>query len=126
MHPLSRPATHHFAEEWASVRAMGDDDPDEAVQLADALVGDVLRARGCRVSDFELGSPEIAAQYPAVLEHYRAARAIATRIRVTDGSDDGDATRRAFAHFDALFAELLEGPADSPADPPLNRSMPAA
>ena len=119
--PLSRAANHHFSEEWASVQAMFADDPAKAVEQADGLAGDVLRACGYSVADVVLGAPARAMPHPRVVERYRAAHAIATAVRASDGARDADAGRRAFVHYHPLFADLLKAPAHPPTAQPLPR-----
>jgi len=105
--PLSRATHHRYSEEWASVQAMFVDDPPKAVEQADALIQDVMRARGYPVGDFEQRAADISVDHPSVVEHYREAHAIATADRRGD-EDDTEALRRAFVHYRALFADLLE------------------
>ena len=108
--PLGRIAHHRFSEEWASVQAMFLEDPSGAVEQAHGLVDDVMRARGYPVGDFEERAAEVAIDHPTIVEHYPDAQALAQASR--DGSGDPDVLRRAFVHYRALFADLLErGPA---------------
>jgi FtsZ-interacting cell division protein ZipA len=104
--PLGTPAHHRFSEDWASVQAMFVDDPAAAVEQADGLIGDVMRARGYPVGDFEQRAADLSVDHPTVVEHYREAHRIARASR--DGSGDTEALRRAFVHYRALFADLLE------------------
>ena len=111
--PLGTPAHHRFSEEWASVQAMFVDDPAGAVEQADGLIGDVMRARGYPVGDFEQRAADLSVDHPTVVEHYREAHTVAQASR--DGSGDTEALRQAFVHYRALFADLLEGaPAAEP------------
>jgi len=121
MRPLSRAAIHHFSEEWASIQAMFSDDPAKAVEQADGLAGDVLRARGYSVADVELGAAEAAMPPPRVVERYRAAHAIATAIRASAGARDTETGRHALGHYRALFADLLKSPGHAPAAGPFTR-----
>ena len=104
--PLGTAAHHRFSEEWASVQAMFVDDPGGAVEQADGLIGDVMRARGYPVGDFEQRAADVSVDHPTVVEHYREAHAIAQASR--DDSGDTEALRQAFVHYRALFADLLE------------------
>ena len=104
--PLGTAVHHRFSEEWASVQAMFVDDPAGAVEQADGLIGDVMRARGYPVGDFEQRAADVSVDHPTVVEHYREAHAIAQASR--DGNGDTEALRQAFVHYRALFADLLE------------------
>lgn len=127
--PLGRAANHRYAEEWASVQAMFVDDPDKAVEQADALIADVMRARGYPVGDFEQRAADVSVHHPAVVEHYREAHAIALANRDAHGDGNGagdtEALRRAFVHYRALFADLLETPPQG-AEQPATRTRRAS
>jgi hypothetical protein len=124
--PLSRAALHRYSEEWASVQALFVDDPDKAVEQADGLIADVMRARGYPVGDFEQRAADVSVQHPGVVEHYREAHAIATANRNGDGPGDTEALRQAFVHYRALFADLLEAPAQTHGDQPVTRTRRAS
>jgi hypothetical protein len=109
--PLGRAMHHRFSEEWASVQAMFVDDPNKAVEQADDLAAEVMRARGYPVGDFEQRAADVSVQHPTVAEHYREAHAIATAQRGDRGDGDPAALRRAFVHYRALFGDLLASPA---------------
>jgi hypothetical protein len=104
--PLSPQDRDRFAEAWRSVQAQFVDDPPGAILGADRLVTEVMRVRGYPVSDFEQRAADISVDHPRVVEHYRAAYAIARR------SDRGEAStedlRQAMVHYRALFEDLLE------------------
>lgn len=107
--PLTRATHHRFSEEWASVQELFAEDPEMAVEQADGLSGDVMRARGYPVGDFERRAADVAVRHPGIVEHYRRAHAVAMADR--DGAPaDADALQQAFGHYRALFAELLEAP----------------
>ena len=97
-----------FDERWRVAQRQFVDEPAAAVAAADALVQEVMRARGYPVDeDFERRAADISVDHPVVVEHYRAANAISVRA-----TGDGTATedlRQAMVHFRALFAELLGG-----------------
>ena len=126
--PLGRIAHHRFSEEWASVQAMFVEDPSGAVEQAHGLVADVMRARGYPVGDFEDRAAEVAIDHPTVVENYPEAQALAQASR--DGSGDPDVLPRAFVHYRALFADLLErAPAPEPrptTEQPLTRASRAS
>jgi hypothetical protein len=84
------------------------DDPAVAVTEADSLVNGVMGARGYPVADFEQRAADVSVTHPAVVENYRAARAIVVRYRRGEaGTED---LRQAMVHYRSLFDELLDLP----------------
>jgi hypothetical protein len=105
IHPLSAEDAHQFSEGWRLVQARFVDDPRGAVTQADQLVGEVMRARGYPVGEFEQRVEDISVDHPSVVMNYRAARAIAdAHVRGQASTED---LRQAMVHYRALFAELL-------------------
>jgi hypothetical protein len=104
--PLSPEDRDRFTEAWRSVQALFVDAPNRAITEADRLVTEVMRVRGYPVTDFEQRAADISVDHPRVVEHYRAAYAIAR------SSHRGEATtedlRQAMVHYRALFEDLLE------------------
>jgi len=109
--PLAPGDSARFADRWRVVQALFVDDPARAVDQADVLIGEVMRARGYPVGDFEQRAADISVGHPEVVDHYRLAHRIATR---RDRDADTEALRQAFVHYRALFAELLDS-GDKPA-----------
>src|SRR5207249_5168181 len=64
------------------VQARFVEDPPRAVAFADALLADVMKARGYPVSDFEQRAGDISVDHPNVVEHYRAGHDIALRHEI--------------------------------------------
>jgi hypothetical protein len=58
------------------------------------------------MGDFERRAADISVDHPAVVEHYRAAQAIAARDE--RGEADTEELRRAVVHYRVLFDEMLE------------------
>ena len=94
-----------FAEEWQRVQARFVDDPERSIALADALVAEVMKARGYPVQDFEQRAADISVEHPKVVENYRAAHEIA--VRHSRGSAGTEDLRNALLGYRALFDELL-------------------
>jgi hypothetical protein len=115
---LSPDEYDQFAERWRSAQAQFVDDPAGATRVADALVGEVMQARGYPVGDFEQRAADVSVDHPRVVEHYRAAHAIAAIALRTDRgrADTGDTEdlRQAFVHYRALFDDLLVVEAPAP------------
>jgi hypothetical protein len=82
------------------------DDPNGATDDADQLVGEVMATRGYPVGDFEQRAADVSVNHPRVVEHYRAAHAIA--LRNSRGDADTEELRQALVHFRALFEDLLD------------------
>jgi hypothetical protein len=104
--PLAADERQRFNDEWRAVQARFVDDPSTAVNDADTLVGRVMEARGYPVGDFEQRAADVSVDYPTVVEHYRAAHAIALRHAQSQVSTED--LRQALVAYRALFAELLE------------------
>lgn len=105
---LSPEESARYSTAWQEVQTQFVDDPEHAVDRADSLVEEVMQARGYPVGEFDQRAADISVHHPVVVEHYRAARAIAK------GSRQGQATtehlRQAMVHYRALFHELIETP----------------
>lgn len=110
--PLDSAERRKFLEDWTEVQARFVDDPRRAVAFADALVGDVMKARGYPVNDFEQRAGDISVDHPIVVEHYRAAHDIA--IRDHDGKASTEDLRQAMIHYRALFDDLVGAEAPAP------------
>lgn len=109
IHPLQPGERDAFAGRWQGVQARFVDDPVIAVAEADRLVDEVMRARGYPVSDFEQRAADLSVDHPRVVEHYRAARAVAARAR--QGKANTEELRQAMVHYRTLFEDLLEAQA---------------
>jgi hypothetical protein len=102
-----------FAKEWLLIQSRFVDEPTLAVGEADSLVNRVMNARGYPTADFEQRAADVSVSYPAVVQNYRAARAIVLRhVRGEAGTED---LRQAMVHYRSLFDELLGVPNSSAA-----------
>lgn len=112
--PLSSAERAEFTQRWAEVQARFVDDPARAVAFADALLGEVMKARGYPVSDFEQRAGDISVDHPVVVEHYHKAHEIA--VRHERGQASTEDLRQAMIHYRALFDDLVgaEAPAKEP------------
>jgi FtsZ-interacting cell division protein ZipA len=107
--PLPAAERDRFAERWQSVQAQFVDDPNGATREADHLVGEVMQTRGYPVGDFEQRAADVSVNHPRVVEHYRAAHAIALRNERNNVEGvDTEELRQALVHYRALFEDLLE------------------
>jgi hypothetical protein len=104
IHPLAADDRDRFTESWTRVQADFVDDPQGAVTRADALLGDVMSARGYPVTDFDQRSADLSVDHPQVVQNYRTAHDIA--LRHARGEADTEDLRKAMLHFRSLFEEL--------------------
>lgn len=104
--PLAPSEAARFSEAWKVLQGRFVDDPKNAVVQADQLVRELMLKRGYPMGDFERRAADISVDHPAVVEHYRAAQAIA--VRDGRGEADTEELRKAVVHYRALFDELLE------------------
>ncbi len=103
---LSAAEASRFGQAWSALQGRFVDNPKGVVAQADQLVRELMLARGYPVADFEHRAADISVGYPTVVEHYRAAQAIA--LRDQRGEADTEEQRKAVVHYRALFDELLE------------------
>jgi predicted nucleic acid-binding protein len=101
--PLSAEDSQRYGERWRQVQAHFVDDPETAIDDADELCGEVMLARGYPVGDFEQRAADISVDHPHVVEHYRAAHAVATDPDA--GTED---MRQAMVHYRTLFEDLID------------------
>ena len=110
---LSEAERARFASSWTAVQALFVDDPQTAVAQANDLIKEVMRARGYSADDgFEQRTADLSVDHPDVVQHYRAARALAHPGRETQLNTED--LRQAVVHFRVIFSDLLQ-PARVPA-----------
>jgi hypothetical protein len=115
-----------FALRWRSVQALFEHDPAGATRAADVLVAEVMHRRGYPIGDFEQRAADVSVEHPRVVEHVRAAHAIARRNARHDapGPLSAEDQRQAFVDYRALFDDLLVDDSfdiDAPALPTVRR-----
>jgi len=104
--PLAPSDAARFRQAWQALQTRFVDNPKGVVAEADQLVRELMQTRGYPMADFERRAADISVDHPRVVEHYRAAQAIAAREE--RGELDTEELRRAVVHYRALFDELLE------------------
>ena len=104
--PLAPPEAARFSQAWEVLQGRFVDNPKGVVIQADQLVRELMLKRGYPMGDFERRAADISVDHPAVVEHYRAAQAIA--VRDERGEADTEELRKAVVHYRVLFDELLE------------------
>jgi hypothetical protein len=98
----------HYMTAWTAVQSKFVDDPAGAVNDANVLIKTVMQARGYPVEDFEHRVADLSVEHANVVQHYRAARALALANR--EGRANTEELRQAFVHYRALFTDLLPEP----------------
>jgi hypothetical protein len=121
IHQLDPARRDEYAATWKQVQADFVDDPSGAITRADALVEEVMAARGYPTgTDFETRAGDLSVNHPRVVSEYREARNISEH-NASEGVPT-EALRRGFVHYRALFEDLLgngttdEEPAAVPAE----------
>jgi hypothetical protein len=97
-----------FNADWEAIQARFVDEPSEAVQSADQLIKEVMLAQGYSRESIDRREVDLAVEHAAVMEDFRSARALAQQNR--EGRADTEELRRAFVHYRALFADILNPP----------------
>ena len=104
--PLAPADATRFSEAWKALQGRFVDNPKGVVVQADQLVRELMLKRGYPMGDFERRAADISVDHPTVVEHYRAAQAIA--VRDQRGEADTEELRKAVVHYRVLFDEMLE------------------
>jgi LPXTG-motif cell wall-anchored protein len=104
--PLAPSEAARFSQAWKVLQGRFVDNPKGVVVEADKLVRELMQKRGYPMGDFERRAADISVDHPAVVDHYRAAQAIA--VRDERGEADTEELRKAVVHYRTLFDELLE------------------
>ena len=95
-----------YAASWAAVQREFVDDPDRAVNQADALVADIMSTRGYPTDDEERRADDLSVAHPQVVAHYRQAREI--RQATAHGVADTEQQRHAVTSYRELIDALLD------------------
>jgi len=103
---LSAEERERLVTEWRTVQSRFVDDPKGAVNDADALVTQLMQARGYPMSDFEQRAADISVDHPRVVDNYRAAHEIALRHRRGEATTED--LRNALIYYRSLSDELLQ------------------
>ena len=104
--PLSAADADRFTRAWRALQGRFVDNPKGVLKEADVLVQELMGKRGYPMADFEGRAADISVDHPGVVEHYRAAQAIA--LRDQRGEANTEDIRQAVVHYRALFDDLLE------------------
>jgi hypothetical protein len=104
--PLSPADAARFDQAWKALQGRFVDNPKGVLAEADQLVRELMLKRGYPMGDFERRAADISVDHPGVVNHYRAAQAIALRDQRAEA--DTEELRKAVVHYRALFHDLLE------------------
>ena len=104
--PLAPAEAARFSQAWKALQARFVDNPKGVVVQADQLVRELMERRGYPMGDFDSRAADISVDHPEVVEHYRAAQAVA--VRDQRGAANTEEMRMAVVHYRALFDEMLE------------------
>jgi hypothetical protein len=106
IHPLKTEECSTYTAEWLREQSLFVDDPQAAVNHADALVRNVMQRRGYPVGDFDQNAADLSVDHPRVVENYRVAHEIALREGRGPGATED--LRKAMVSYRVLFEDLLE------------------
>lgn len=104
--PLAPADAQQFAQSWRGLQARFVDNPKGVLMDADRLVRELMLRRGYPMGDFDRRAADISVDHPRVVDHFRAAHAIAQRDHRGEASTED--MRQAVVHYRALFDDLLE------------------
>lgn len=105
IHELPREQAAQFQREWTATQSQFVDDPNGAIARANALVREVMTARGYPMNDFQARVADLSVDHAKFLESYREAHEIA--MKSADGSANTEELRRAMVDYRAMFLDLL-------------------
>jgi hypothetical protein len=103
--PLSAQETQNYLNEWRATQAEFVDEPLFALQKADQIIREVMKARGYPVEDFEQRVADISVDYPELVTDYRGMHLIA--VKEDDEEVSTEEMRKAMVHGRALFENLV-------------------
>ena len=101
---LSADEVNRYSLEWQDVQREFVDEPLLALQKADRLIREVMKARGYPVEDFEQRVADISVNYPELVADYRGMHRIA--IKESSNAPSTEEIRQAMIHGRALFENL--------------------
>jgi hypothetical protein len=103
--PLSTEEIDRFTNEWRATQAVFVDEPLGALQKADRIIREVMKAKGYPVEDFEQRAADISVDYPELVTDYRGLHLIAVKEHHEEVSTEE--MRKAMVHGRTLFENLV-------------------
>lgn len=104
--PLTADEVNRYSLEWQDVQREFVDEPLMALQKADRLIREVMKAKGYPVEDFEQRVADISVDYPEMVTDYRGMHSIA--IKEKKEKVTTEEMRQAMVHGRALFESLIK------------------
>jgi len=103
--PLTAEEVNRYALGWQETQTEFVDEPLTALQKADHLIREVMKAKGYPVEDFEQRAADISVDYPDLVTDYRGLHLIAVKEKEDEISTEE--MRQAMVHGRALFENLI-------------------
>ena len=103
--PLTAEEVNRYALDWQETQTQFVDEPLTALQKADRLIREVMKAKGYPVEDFEQRAADISVDYPELVTDYRGLHLIAVKEKEDEISTEE--MRQAMVHGRALFENLI-------------------
>ena len=104
--PLTAEEVNRYSLEWQGTQTEFVDEPLTALQKADRLIREVMKAKGYPVEDFEQRAADISVDYPELVTDYRGLHLIA--VKEADEKVGTEEMRQAMVHGRALFENLIK------------------
>lgn len=101
--PLSDTQRDRYVSDWKATQAKFVDDPRAALSRADALLREVMEARGYPTGDFDQRAADLSVDYSEVMNEYRRAHAITANSSRASTED----LRTAIVTYRSLFDRLV-------------------
>lgn len=108
--PLTAEEVNRYALEWQKTQTEFVDEPLTALQKADRLIREVMKAKGYPVEDFEQRAADISVDYPELVTDYRGLHMIA--VKEAEDKVSTEEMRQAMVHGRALFENLVSTEAE--------------
>ena len=109
--PLTAEEVNQYALDWQETQTEFVDEPLTALQKADRLIREVMKAKGYPVEDFEQRAADISVDYPELVTDYRGLHLIAVKEKEDEISTEE--MRQAMVHGRALFENLISKDTDT-------------
>ena len=103
--PLTAEEVNRYALDWQKTQTEFVDEPLTALQKADRLIREVMKAKGYPVEDFEQRAADISVDYPELVTDYRGLHMIA--VKEAEDKVSTEEMRQAMVHGRALFENLV-------------------
>ncbi|MEX0682624.1 MAG: hypothetical protein WD904_01035 [Dehalococcoidia bacterium] len=106
--PLGETQRQDYVERWRVIQVRFVDDPVASLRDADALVGDVMTARGYPMATWDQRAADVSVDHPEVVANYRAGHETSQAMEA--GTATTEQLRQAMVHYRKLFEDLLLAP----------------